>query len=278
MADSADPVPAPVIDIESWGQFVDYADSLKNVGAPSQTPYLFRGHSDQSWSLRPSLLREVGNPGVSASRAIEIEKEALAEFRRQAHLYVRDELLTDTETLLAWWTVMQHHGAPTRLLDWTRSPYVGAYFTVRRDFDRPGIIWIFHVDTVDSKRKAANNPDFHTTPQRFNASCQDPNAPAELLMIRRPRETERMVVQQGVFTVSPQILADHGHIIASCQAKDDSRQFFGIRVRPKLKLEFLRRLSVMNVTGRALFPGIDGLGLSVAEIVRLEGAYQEKPR
>lgn len=281
MTAQIDPVPAPIIDITSWSEFVGYVDSLKDVGAPTQTAYLFRGHSDQSWPLRPSLLREIGNAEVSPRRAIRIEELALAEFQRQAHLYVRDELLTETESLLAWWTVMQHHGAPTRLLDWTRSPYVAAYFAVRRNLEKPGIVWAFHVATMDTARRAKDKTNFLETPERFNTSCKHPNAPAVLLFIRRPRETERMVVQQGYFTVSPQILADHGLIIASAQppvvTEDDGAQFFGMRILPTMKLEFLRRLSVMNVTGRALFPGIDGLGLSVTEIVRLEGAYKEEP-
>jgi len=46
---------------------------------------------------------------------------------------------------------MQHHGAPTRLLDWSTSIYVAAYFAVIEQPNADGVIWIVHLDTVRNR-------------------------------------------------------------------------------------------------------------------------------
>jgi len=47
-----------------------------------------------------------------------------------ASQYIPENLIPDDEDLVGWWQLMQHYRAPTRLLDWTRSPYVATYFAV----------------------------------------------------------------------------------------------------------------------------------------------------
>src|SRR5262249_10069100 len=94
------------------------------------------------------------------------------------------------------------------------------------------------------------------------------NRPA-IYFVRRPRETDRMAAQQGFFSVSPQVLADHAELLYSAtrDAPEDEPQFFRFIVETDQKLPFLRQLLAMNVTARALFPGIDGLGKTVEELI-----------
>jgi hypothetical protein len=176
---------------------------------------------------------------------------------------------------MGWWSIMQHYGAPTRLLDWTKSPFAAAYFAVGGHFDKPGAIWIVHVRTVKDYMKnhwrledlPLNQGDEIEANELRSSQAQNR---AALYFVRRPRETDRMAAQQGYFSVSSQVLADHAELLqaATFGSQPEGHQFFRLIIRPDQKLTFLRRLLAMNVTARALFPGVDGLGKTVEELVR----------
>lgn len=270
----------PGFELESWHQFVCYVESMLDVGRPTQTAYLFRGTPSNKYGLEPSLLRVLRLKDLPVTRAHAIERAALLEFQRLAHLHLGGELLVYDRGVMAWWALMQHHGAPTRLLDWTRSPFVAAYFAVERHPEMPGVIWVVHVDTTRRFMAAA----LPKAPSKIDdiwelEAFQKASAEPALYFGRNPRETERMAAQQGFFSVSLQVHADHGEILMrSVQNMSDWRErFFAMIVRKELKPEFRRRLRDLNVTARALFPGIDGLGRSVAELVDMEVGSGRQP-
>ncbi len=174
---------------------------------------------------------------------------------------------------------MQHHNAPTRLLDWTASPLVAAYFATEGESDHAGAIWYFHCHTLDAcMKKTYEGYELPTTTDKMAQVLLDPNAKPILYMASARTQTERMAAQQTRMTFSAQILADHGQIIAEAVKAEEAKkeiEIYGKLIIPKeLKLEFLRKLRSMNITARALFPGVDGLGRSVAELVRLGSAYE----
>ena len=99
--------------------------------------WIFRGQADATWPLQPSLERLAGELGELPST---VERYIDDEFRRNAHHYGND--LPNPDDVLGWLALMRHHGAPTRLLDFSRSPYVAAFFaTVDAKPDRPSVIW-----------------------------------------------------------------------------------------------------------------------------------------
>ena len=100
------------MDVTSWEQFVGFVDRL-DVGSPTQPAYAYRGQSDASWGLVPSLVRKCQRFGVDEEQALRIEEFALTEFRSQAHLHVPPNIFATTTDTVSWWTLMQHHGAPT---------------------------------------------------------------------------------------------------------------------------------------------------------------------
>src|SRR5437773_9107996 len=102
------------------------------------------------------------------------------------------------------------------------------------------------------------------------------NPPSFLQFITPPRHTERMTAQQTGFSVSPHCLMDHDKIVTEAAAATDRRLPFLKLIVPKdLKREFLRKLRRMNITAHALFPGLDGLGRSVGELIQLGADYEE---
>ena len=163
---------------------------------------------------------------------------------------------------------MQHYQAPTRLLDWTRSPYVAAYYAVESERDKRGAIFIIHTQTV-----TASLTQHFPTGSVSNEDLSNPAAPEVLMAWSPKRTTDRFVAQQGYFTLSVNVLGDHGALIAeACEAArvtDPKTLYYEKWVIPAhLKLEFLRRLRAMNIAAHSLFPGIDGLGRSIAEVAR----------
>jgi hypothetical protein len=255
--------------IESWEDFLDLAARSQPSMSPFGTDYLLRGHADETWPLRSSLLRLLGS-GVTAEEALATEGKLLDIFKAQSHLHLRGYPLPGDDDLLAWWALMQHHGAPTRLVDWTASPYVAAYFAVESAWDRAGTIWFIHPYTL-----ADAFGRLPLTGRPLREVMVDPAAYDGVFAVPpRTQQSDRLVAQQGHFTVPVNVLGDQARLLLdACDnpVADESDIMGKLIVPAHLKPEFLHRLRAMNVTATSLFPGIDGLGRSIAEAARLQG-------
>ena len=107
--------------------------------------YVFRGMSDANWRLVSSFDRQF--PGhVDRGR---LSSALLRGFRAASEEWLDRETLDHEDRLLA---LGQHHGLPTRLLDWSTSPYVAAFFalsgalTTRGPAERHVSVWALHLD------------------------------------------------------------------------------------------------------------------------------------
>ena len=109
-------------EFRNWTAFVELIDAAfePEEWSPLKPPrYVFRGQADASRPLRPSLRREV--QGLNALEALEIESAALRAFQVHANQHLDAATLPHPQDVAGWSSLMQHHGAPTRLLDWTAS-------------------------------------------------------------------------------------------------------------------------------------------------------------
>ena len=100
----------------------DKFDQLENF-AQSHEGWIFRGHGSPDWKLETTLERESKRCNVDP---INNEKAIWFEFRRHAHSYL-SRLPEPTDTI-EWLALMQHYGAPTRLLDFTQSFWIAVFF------------------------------------------------------------------------------------------------------------------------------------------------------
>lgn len=89
--------------------------------------YVFRGQSNAAWGLQSTLERIIGNRW-NAQQARKFEDYSLNTFQSKYHIYSGTEHLPKSK--LSWLSVMQHYGVPTRLIDFTTSPYVALYFAL----------------------------------------------------------------------------------------------------------------------------------------------------
>ena len=103
----------------------DLAHEVKGLSAASQR-WLFRGQADAHWALSPSVHR-----GYTSQQ----ERYLTNEFRVRARSrYFSCPVSNDYP---GWLALMQHYGLPTRLLDWTYSPLIAAFFAVHPDYVPP---------------------------------------------------------------------------------------------------------------------------------------------
>src|SRR5262249_18350123 len=103
-----------VKEINNWQDFYE------GVAGPEDRNWAFRGHSDAERPLYSSLSRYLKEYGIHREAWSEQEARIGRIFRRKAHLFL--EHVTTATDAFQWLALMQHHGAPTRLLDFTWSP------------------------------------------------------------------------------------------------------------------------------------------------------------
>lgn len=268
--------------VSNWKEFIAQTEGYQ-IGHPRKVGHYFRGQADASWGLVPSLVRQVNMQPIDAAGALEIELSAMCEFQKGAGLHLPETRSIPMNDLALWWTYMQHHGVPTRLLDWTTSPFVAAYFAVEREDEDPdGAIWIINSASFEDPLRlrypeSMPKSEGHDTgsnwddPEVFWKCFRDPYAKATLASATPARQTDRMIAQQTISFSSPQILAKHDEIIFEAIPDEPRGKACKKLIIPSdQKTGFLRQLRRMNITGATLFPGIDGFGKSVRELIAID--------
>ena len=88
----------------------------------------FRGHEQAGWQLTPKLYR---GSEVEVNQRFKFEEDLRGEFKRRGSQLVEGLRFPDYDDEWGWYGLMQHYGAPTRLLDWSDGALIALYFAVR---------------------------------------------------------------------------------------------------------------------------------------------------
>lgn len=229
-----------VIRVESWGQFVELAT------APPYLNWAFRGQADAQWSLTSTLsryLKSYVDPGLWEER----EKRIVRVFQRKAHHFLSH--LPDKDDHFRWLALMQHHGAPTRLLDFTWSAYVAAFFAMERS-KAESAVW------------ALNPAETRFVTEHFDEYMKSSDESS--LWIGEPYEmNKRLIAQSGTFVISKSLKKPIERIVEERKRSGDTLVKF-VLPRDLVRQEGLRALFSMNLTNATLFPDLDGLARSMA--------------
>lgn len=247
------------IRIQSWNELQDrlFADSLDPDLGRFRSRYAFRGLSDAQYALETSLIRLGGN-------FAELEHHLLRNFRKYAHRSV-----VERDSLWHWLSYAQHFGLPTRLLDWTYSPFVAMHFATANTekFNIDGVIWALNYLKAHAMlpkklkselaREGANVFTVEMLSQSVKSLQELPGlSPSDYVMFFEPPSIDDRIVNQfAFFSVLSNPKASLNHWLAEFPG------FWQKIIIPReLKWEIRDKLDQANITERVLFPGLDGLG------------------
>jgi hypothetical protein len=282
----------PVEEIANWQEF----QKLVIARIPVRS-WVLRGQGDATWRLETALERaclggvEFSNrdfPGSSAIVPMGIlpytfERELLLRFQRRAHHYISNP--PDDDDVLDWLALMQHYGVPTRLLDWTLSPYVALYFALencRPDADCAvwaiNTIWLsqtaretlLHSQTARGSLindpRALTNPNERAFGDYLNKILVAAES-ADVVVEANPfRMNERVAAQQGVFLCSFSHMRSFEQNLLEMIVKrmpPAAPAIWKFVIRASERSSMIRELDRMNINGASLFPGLDGFARSL---------------
>ncbi len=271
--------------VSEWQEYVDWVDSTTPSPGQTQTSVIFRGqkHYDSD-PLKTSLHRAIDSARPLLEECRDIEKRLIAEFRRRLHHYsVNIPHALDYLELLS---MMQHYGAPTRLLDWTFSPYVALFFAIEHASGNDcSEVWsktLTDLDVCEACKKLRLEDDFM---ESFKAKCREDygsqiDAPPQKLatialvyhLIKSPtpcivgvnpyRLNDRLAVQQGTFLM----VGDPGvTVLDNMKATQNLGQWTRVTIEmsPDSRKKALTYLHRMNINRATLFPGLAGFAESL---------------
>jgi hypothetical protein len=252
--------PYEVVRLESWDEYLSII---------SDSPYqnwAFRGQRDASAPLFSALSRYLLSFHVDRRAWAEQEERILRIFKRKAIHFI--DTVPDRDDDFEWLALMQDHGAPTRLLDFTWSPYVAAFFALHNTTTE-AVIWacnpveIERMKQVDLKKPGSFRKYFLSGEANF-VYLGEPYA-----------MNRRLIAQSGTFLV-PGILDQSIEEILREYPNPGETLIKFILPAGKIRETGMRELYRMNITQATLFPDLDGLARSLAYELEFHWAYDPR--
>lgn len=222
-----------------------------------RSKYAFRGLASSEYDLKPAIQRE----HYAFDKA---EKAFLRNFKKYGEIKNKDSI-NDWQLM----TLAQHHGIPTRLLDWTWSPLVALHFATDKmdKMDKDGAVYSIDVekslDILPNKLmeelKKENHPNLFTIDILKNFKLEDiENISSDpFYLFFEPESMDpRIINQYGFFSI---VNKKNGYTIDEILEERKMDIIQKIIIRADLKWEIRDKLDNSNINGRMLFPGLDGL-------------------
>jgi hypothetical protein len=270
--------------IRSWDEYTDAVHKTTSLRPSEARTWLYRGQTENH-PLTTSIERSLARWGIRLADATTIEFQTIREFRRRLRDPEHHRAQEDTLYCLA---LMQHHGAPTRLLDCTFSPFVAAAFAMENGIFRADgktsepVVWCFRGQwleneaakiTTDKRALAARrNKDARRNDQTFIPLYQIKTSriasPPRWKFVKTENPlhlNERLTTQQGVFLCPADLGSSFENNLKAMDgwnSKDNVRKLL-LRLDQKKANTFAQKLKEMNISFAALFPGLDGFAKSI---------------
>jgi hypothetical protein len=232
--------------------FNQIQSARKRIGI-SKHPAWYRGHSNSEFHLLPSLLRhKIG---------LRHERNLMSIFMNEAAGLIPEKLQGSWDHL----ALMQHHGAPTRLLDWSESIDVALYFAIWNKCSSP-VIWVLNPYRLNFESIGSNIIFDKADPvdyDYYREIKEHGNVPHEKPIAMQPPWVSRRVRRQkGCFTV-------HGSITNPIE--EQNKKFVKSIAIPQHLVKDLRKyLKNKSFNDFELFPDLDGLSRSLIKRFRLD--------
>lgn len=235
----------PPTEVMTWAEFKRFVADLIEAG----NDRIFRGQAVSTWRLSTSLHRH-GRYDLHR-----YEEEHLQELSHRVNAFLPDRYdLRISNDLGAFLSLVQHHGFSTPLLDWTRSPYVAAYFafeSLSQDAKEGGSCRLFAFDEREWMR------DF-----RWRASFGNPEP--MLTVSEFPAHSNlRHLPQQSVHSFTN--VADAEWFIRALETIRNKKYLTAIDIAHAERGRVMRELEYMGISAATMFPGLEGICRALRE-------------
>ncbi len=252
------------IRVRSWTHYVD------TVNSDEYRRWAFRGQADRAWPGTSSLWRHLTRVGVKPNWWERQERRSVEEFQEKAHHYLRH--VPPSGDMLRWLALMQHHGAPTRLIDFTWSPYVAAFFALE-GATGDAAVWAVNGAYLRYDESHDRTPPDPRQPNAF-AEHYFPGQ-GDFVWVGEPLElNERLIAQSGTFAIASNVDDPLEDVL--CTYPEPEWVVAQIVIPRRLRDEALQDLRRMNITHATLFPGLDGLARSIAYDLEFHWGFDPK--
>jgi hypothetical protein len=248
------------------------ATTLQSIHDCFRPGWIHRGQRESEWELETSLFRCCNREGFSGKQCTELERRLFRQFRRSYHYY--SEYIPETHDQLQWYSLMRHHEAPTRLLDFTYSIYVALYFAIENTTTYAAV-WSINLnwaleESINLLRAAGKDrperlrhryveedmkevPELLFEPDFVKCAC--PQNPFHL--------NERLRVQKGLFMIPGDTSVPFSENLKAMPGWDNECNVVKIVVPAESRRQILEGLFEMNISRTSLFPGLDGYTASL---------------
>lgn len=208
---------------------------------------VFRGQT-QDWPLLPSIGR-FENDAKRYPSWRSFHDYLIKEYIRLGRPYLSMLRLSETDT----WVHGQHHGLPTRLLDWSTNPLKALFFSLNNNTDdnKDGVLWVMEYTSWRSELNEKHRGDWEH----------------ELVLFLPDQSNPRLVQQEGCFLSYPlPVNTNPLTPVDKLDVEDEKHVFTKITVPTSVKDNLRYELQTLGIRYRLLFPDIEG----VAKGIRLE--------
>jgi hypothetical protein len=249
----------------NWSELIALHDELVASGR-----WIYRGHSRADWKLQSGLERAIARFDKEGKTAAQLEAGLIRQFARRAHHYLADA--PGRAAWTEWLALMQHHGAPTRLVDFTYSFYVAVFFALEEAMpDNPCAIWALNFDWADEGvRRIVGDGLFNGIYNGSDRNIEGDGTFKEFFASHRKmvfgvnpyRLNQRLSIQQGLFLCPGDVSSSFEDNLAALGSPNGGVIKCEISLSRGEYQNCVRQLIRMNMTRTSLFPGLDGFALS----------------
>lgn len=234
--------------------FPDFLTVIERISQANSSVW-FRGNSNHIYSLSPSIFRGNYEP--------KYEQSFQTKFKSRALPYLTNR---PVENYWEWLFIMQHHGVPTRLLDWSSSALVALGFAImfRDDIDTDAAIWCLNPISLNECTRVVLTPEDKIPDISVNSNAQasfkiDAAARADYpIAITGPLNNKRIAAQKGTFTLFPN--TDKFNL----EDKAEAHNFLTKIVIPNANINsFKNQLYYLGMTESTIYPDLNNLALEI---------------